>query len=68
MAYDPEKPFDDLPLLLPVIGFVVDAKLGERKTASIYLRELERLGIPVGEKIGREVIYRHPALLDVLKG
>lgn len=50
------------------IGFVVDAKLGERKTASIYLRELERLGILVGEKIGREVIYRHPALLDVLQG
>lgn len=50
------------------IGFVVDAKLGERKTASIYLRELERLGILVGEKVGREVIYRHPALLDVLRG
>ncbi len=50
------------------IGFVVDAKLAERKTASTYLRELENLGILVGEKVGREVIYRHPALLDVLKG
>jgi len=50
------------------IGFVVDAKLAERKTASTYLRDLENLGILVGEKVGREVIYRHPALLDVLKG
>lgn len=49
------------------IGFVVDARIAERKTASSYLRELENLGVLVGEKVGREVIYRHPALLDVLK-
>jgi Fic family protein len=48
------------------IAFVVDAGLAERKTASFYLRELERIGILVGEKRGREVIYQHPALLEIL--
>jgi len=49
------------------INFVVEADLAERKTASVYLQELERIGILEGEKVGREVIYRHPALLQVLK-
>ncbi|MEX2606927.1 MAG: Fic family protein [Kiritimatiellia bacterium] len=49
------------------IAFVVDAGLAERKTASVYLKELERIGILEGEKVGREVVYRHPALLEVLK-
>ena len=49
------------------IAFLVDAGLAERKTASRYLRELERVGILASEKRGREVIYKHPALLEVLK-
>ena len=48
------------------IAFVVDAGIAERKTASKYLQELARIGVLVGEKRGRQVIYRHPALLDVL--
>lgn len=48
------------------ISFLVDAGLAERKTASRYLQELERLGILRGEKVGREIIYRHEALLEVL--
>ncbi len=48
------------------IGFVIDAGIAERKTASFYLRELERIGILVSEKRGREIVYRHPALLEVL--
>jgi Fic family protein len=48
------------------IAFVVDAGIVERKTASEYLQALERIGILVGETRGREVIYRHPALLKVL--
>ena len=48
------------------IAFLVQAGLAERKTASQYLQELERLGIVVGEKRGREVIYKHPALLEIL--
>jgi len=33
---------------------------------TMYLQELERIGILTGEKRGRQVIYRHPALLEVL--
>jgi hypothetical protein len=45
---------------------VVEAGIAERKTASAYLRELERIGLLQGEKRGRETVYRHPALLMVL--
>jgi Fic family protein len=48
------------------IQFLVDAGIAQRQTASEYLQELEKLGILNGEKRGREVIYRHPALLKVL--
>jgi Fic family protein len=49
------------------IGFIVDAGIAQRKTASAYLQELERIGVLVGEKRGRETIYKHPALLEVLQ-
>ncbi|MBT3377835.1 MAG: Fic family protein [Lentisphaerae bacterium] len=48
------------------IGFIVDAGLAKRKTASVWLQELNRIGILTGEKIGREMIYKHPALLELL--
>ncbi|MBN1945992.1 MAG: Fic family protein [Bradymonadales bacterium] len=48
------------------ISFLVEAGIAERKTASVYLKELERIGILVGTKRGREVVYRHPALLELL--
>ncbi|CAK9037466.1 Putative type I restriction enzyme HindVIIP M protein (M.HindVIIP) [Durusdinium trenchii] len=48
------------------IGFVVDAGIAKRKTASDYLQQLEGIGVLESEKIGREVVYRHPALLEVL--
>jgi Fic family protein len=48
------------------IAFLVDAGIAKRKTASAYLQELERIGVLTGEKHGREVIYKHPALLEVL--
>lgn len=48
------------------IAFVVEAGIAERKTASVYLRELERIGVLVSEKHGREVFFRNPALLEVL--
>lgn len=48
------------------IGFVVDAGIAKRKTASDYLQQLEQIGILESEKIGREVVYRHPALIRVL--
>jgi Fic family protein len=49
------------------IQFVVDAGLAKRQTASTYLKALAEAGILEGEKHGRETIYRHPALLEILK-
>ena len=48
------------------ISFVVEAGIAKRQTASVYLQELERIGILAGQKKGREVVYKHPALLQVL--
>jgi len=48
------------------IQTVVEAGLAQYETASNYLRELERIGILQRERRGREVLYRHPALLEVL--
>ena len=48
------------------IAFWVDAGIAQRQTASVYLQEMERIGILKGEKHGREVIYKYPALLEVL--
>ena len=48
------------------IGFLVEAGIAQRQTASEYLQALEQLGILKGEKRGREVLYRHPALVKVL--
>jgi len=50
------------------IQTVADAGLAQRETASEYLRELERIGVLQREKHGREVLYRHPALLEALRG
>jgi len=48
------------------IQFLVEAGIAARQTASEYLKELERIGVLSGEQRGREMIYRHPALLEVL--
>ena len=48
------------------IQFLVEAGIAKRQTASEYLRELERIGVLIAEKQGREVLYKHPALLAVL--
>jgi Fic family protein len=48
------------------IQFVVDAEIAKRQTASVYLQELERIGILISERRGREVIFKHPALVEVL--
>ena len=48
------------------IAFVVEAGIAKRKTASEYLQELERIGILASEKRGRQVIYKHPALLEAI--
>ncbi|MEE9404779.1 MAG: Fic family protein [Algisphaera sp.] len=48
------------------IAFVVDAGIAKRQTAGGYLKELERLGVLKSDPGGRETLYRHPALIDVL--
>jgi len=48
------------------IGFLVDAGIAKRETASRYLRALEDIGVLISEKRGRTVLFKHPALLDVL--
>ncbi len=48
------------------IKFLVDAGIAKRQTAAEYLRALENIGILVSEKRGRQIIYKHPALLEVL--
>lgn len=66
MTYDPRQPYDDLHFLPPVQETELKPVLKQCQAASTYLQELERVGILVGEKNGREVIYKHPALLEVL--
>ena len=48
------------------IQFLVEAGIARRQTASVYLQELEKIGILTAERQGREILYRHPALLKVL--
>lgn len=48
------------------IGFLERAGMGTRQTCAKYLRELERLGVLRGEKIGREVYFVNGALFDLL--
>ena len=48
------------------IKFLVDAGLGIRDTASLYVKELERIGILKSDKVGREVLYINQPLYDLL--
>ena len=49
------------------IAFVVDAGIAQRQTASVYLQELEGVGILKSEQVGRERVYLNPRLLEVLR-
>jgi len=49
------------------IAHVVDAGLAKRQTASVYLKELARIGILAEHKVGREKIFINPAFIDLLK-
>jgi Fic family protein len=48
------------------IKFLVDAGLGIRDMASLYVKELERIGILKSDKVGREVLYINQPLYDLL--
>ncbi|MDH5603935.1 MAG: Fic family protein [Cyclobacteriaceae bacterium] len=49
------------------IDFVVNRLGVERKAASRYLRELERIGILESMKVGRETLYINKELIKILK-
>ncbi|KAA3639534.1 MAG: Fic family protein [Bacteroidetes bacterium] len=49
------------------IEFVINKLNVERKAASRYLKELEKIGILESQKIGREVLYINKALIEILK-
>ena len=42
------------------------AGMGTRQTCSKYLRELERLGVLHGQRVGREVVFINRALFELL--
>jgi Fic family protein len=48
------------------IKFLTDNDLARRQTASSYLKELERIGILTGIKVGRETVYLNPNLMAIL--
>ena len=48
------------------IKFLEDAGIGNRQTASVYLKELEKIGILRGIRRGRELYYINSKFLDVL--
>lgn len=50
------------------ISSILDANIvGHRQTASEYLKKIEGLGLIRSKKIGKEVIYLNPGLLEILK-
>lgn len=48
------------------IQFLERAGMGTRQTCAKYLRELERLGVLHGQKIGREVYFINQVLFELL--
>lgn len=49
------------------IEFVVNQLKVERKAASRYLQELERIGVLKSQKVGRETLYINKELFELLK-
>jgi Fic family protein len=48
------------------VEHVVDAGIAERKTASVYLAELEKAGVLTKKKVGRENLYLNTRLFELL--
>jgi len=49
------------------IEFVVNHLQVERKAASRYLKEMERIGILESQKVGRETLYINKELIEILR-
>ncbi len=50
------------------IGFLVDELGVSRKTAGLYLRSIEDIGILESVKIGRDIYFVNKRLFELLKG
>ncbi|MFA5120225.1 protein adenylyltransferase Fic [Zavarzinia sp.] len=50
------------------IANLVEAGVARRQTASNYLNALTEIGVLVPKKVGREKLFIHPALLELLIG
>ncbi len=48
------------------IANLVEAGIAQRQAASTYLHKLEEIGVLTHEKVGRERLFIHPALLRLL--
>ncbi len=48
------------------IQYVTDRKLAGRQTASVYLKQLVRAGVLEEKAIGREKLFIHPKLVQLL--
>jgi Fic family protein len=48
------------------VQHLVEAGIAERKTAAVYLRELEKAGILRSQKSGREVLFLNVKLFQLL--
>ena len=66
MKQNMSKPFNNLPLLPPAVNLETVAVMKE--TVSHYLKELERIGIFVSVKKGREIYYIFSELVSILSG
>jgi len=47
---------------------MVDAGIGHRQTASVYLKSLVENGVLREEKVGREKLFIHPKYMQLLTG
>jgi Fic family protein len=45
---------------------VTDRKIAGRQTASVYLKELVRIGVLEEKSVGREKLFIHPKLMRLL--
>jgi len=48
------------------IGKLVDANIAKRQTASVYLKQLRDIGVLKEIKVGREKLFIHPKLIQLL--
>ena len=49
------------------VKYLVDNKIVERQQASVYLKQLEQIGILRGEKVGRENLFINIRLYDLFR-